>query len=69
MKTFHVTGHAFVPVKVKISVESETPDDAMKQANKIFKNGGDITKRHIVPGSEDDGAVWGFEATWAETNL
>lgn len=63
MKKFTVTGHAFVPVKVMIVMEAASPEEAMKKANEKLKTG--ITK-HIVAGTDDEGAAWGFDALDAE---
>lgn len=63
MKQFTVTGHAFVPVKVRIVIEARSADQAMKQANKKLKKG---IREHIVAGTEDECAAWGFDATDAE---
>jgi hypothetical protein len=63
MKKFTVTGHAFVPVKVKIVMEAASPEEAMKAANKKLKTG---IRDHVVAGTDDDGAAWGFDAFDAE---
>lgn len=62
-KLFVVTGHAFVPVKVSCEVEATDADAAMKAANRKLKR---RIRGYIVPGSEDEGAAFGFDATNAE---
>lgn len=57
-----VFGHAFVPVRVKIEIEAVDANSAMKAANRKLKTG---IRDHIVAGSEDEGAAWGFDATEA----
>ena len=63
MTTYTVSGYAFVPVKVKFRVGADSPEQAMKLTNKNFKKSS--CTNGIVIGSEDYGAVWGFEATEA----
>jgi hypothetical protein len=57
---FYVKGIAFVPVQVRIKVFATGAEEAIKKANKQLKN---HCRDNIVPGSEDFGAAWGFEAT------
>jgi hypothetical protein len=63
MKTYRVTGFAFVPVKVAIDISAETPDAAMVKANRLLRKG---ISKYIVVGSEDYGAAFNFDATSAE---
>jgi hypothetical protein len=63
VKTFLVYGHAFVPMKVQIKIEADPPEAAMKAANKKLKT---KIRDYLIPGSEDDGAAFGFDATDAE---
>jgi len=59
-KSFEVTGTAFVPVKVRVTVQAETIDEAMDKANAQFKKSS--CREHVVTGSEDYGATFGFDA-------
>lgn len=60
MSRFLVCGHAFVPVKVQIEIEAADAAAAMMAANKKLKT---KIRDHIVAGSDDEGAAWGFDAT------
>ena len=63
VRRFVVTGHTFVPNKVRIEIEAESAEAAMKVANQRLKTG---IQKYIVAGSEDEGAAFGFDATDAE---
>lgn len=63
VRRFVVSGHAFVPVKVRIEIEAADADAAMRAANRKLKT---KIRDHIVAGSDDEGAAWGFDATDAE---
>jgi hypothetical protein len=66
-KRYLVTGHVFVPNKAKIEIEADSAEAALKLANKRLKKGG--IRQYIVPGSEDEGAAFGFDALDAEEIL
>jgi len=63
VKRFVVYGQAFVPVKVRVEVIAENADAAMIAANKKLKTN---VGRYLMPGSHDDRAAWGFDASDAE---
>lgn len=62
-RRFVVSGHAFVPVRVRIEIEAADANAAMKAANQKLKT---QIRGYIVPGSDDEGAAWGFNAFNAE---
>lgn len=66
MKTFLVSGIAFVPVDVRFKVEASNAENAMKKANRLFLNDRDIRQSSVIMGSEDFGAIHSFDATNAE---
>ena len=66
VKTFLVSGVAFVPVKVRFEVKAKNASKAIIDANIRFKVYPEIRYYSIVVGSEDYGAVHSFDCTNAE---
>lgn len=60
---FTVTGFALVPVKVRIRIDADNADAAMKAASQRLKTG---IRDYIIPGTEDHAAAFGFDASDAD---
>jgi hypothetical protein len=63
-----VRGYALVPHEVEITVEAESPRQAMQKAKRIFERG-PARHRFIVRGSEDLSAAFDFEPNEAKPPL
>ena len=65
VSAYVVRGYALVPHEVEITVEAESPRQAMQKAKRIFERG---PQRHrfIVGGSEDLSAAFDFEPSEAK---
>jgi hypothetical protein len=62
MKTYHVEGYAFVPVKIELTIAAPSAKEAEAEALERWNIlGSTFRNEHVVSGSEDYSAVFGFE--------
>lgn len=57
MKTYRVSGHAFIPVEIVVVVTAPDPPTALLAGTIQFDK---LRSKLIVPNSEDEGAVFDF---------
>ena len=65
MKKFNVTGYAFVPVLVQMTIEARDAKEALIRASLAFGQA-ERKSRFVVPGTEDESAVFDWEPSEAK---
>lgn len=57
---YKVRGYAFIPIEVAMDVEANNPEHARLKAVESFR-ASDRKSRFVVPGTEDEAAVFDWE--------
>lgn len=57
---YKVRGYAFIPIEVAMDVEASNADHARRKAVEAFK-ASERKSRFVVPGTEDEAAVFDWE--------
>lgn len=64
-KLYNVTGVAFIPIQVAVSVSAKNTEDAKAKALAQWNEGRDSRNAMMIDGSEDHSSAFDFEPTEA----